>query len=72
MTTLEKTVIELTKKLESLSCGGKTTVSATTSTSTPVQNKQESEDDDDDEVDLFGSDDDEEVCSACTLFNCVI
>ncbi|XP_050712156.1 elongation factor 1-beta'-like isoform X4 [Eriocheir sinensis] len=58
---LEKTVIQLTKRLDSLDHGGKTTVSATTSTSTPVQNnKQAEEDDDDDEVDLFGSDDDEE------------
>lgn len=61
---LEKTIIQLTKRLDALDCESKTTVSATTSTSAPVQNnKQTEEEDDDDEVDLFGSDD-EEVCYA--------
>lgn len=66
MSTLEKTIIQLTKRLESLECGSKTTVSATTTTPAPAKAKEE-EDDDDDEVDLFGSDDDEEVRYACLV-----
>lgn len=64
VSTLEKTVIQLTKRLESLECGSKTTVSATTTTPAPAKAKEEEEDDD--EVDLFGSDD-EEVCYACLV-----
>ncbi|XP_045120946.1 elongation factor 1-beta-like isoform X5 [Portunus trituberculatus] len=60
VSTLEKTVVQLVKRLEALECGGKTTVSATTSTSAPSKPEPMEEDDDDDEVDLFGSDDDEE------------
>ncbi|XP_063877566.1 elongation factor 1-beta'-like isoform X2 [Scylla paramamosain] len=61
VSTLEKTVVQLVKRLEALECGGKTTASATTSTSAPPSKPEPmEEDDDDDEVDLFGSDDEEE------------
>ena len=69
MTTLEKTVVQLVKRLEALECGGKTTASATTSTSAlPSKPEPMEEDDDDDEVDLFGSDD-EEVCFQSVVFS---
>lgn len=70
VSTLEKTIVQLTKRLESLECGGKTTATATTSTSGPISKSQPDpmeEDDDDDEVDLFGSDD-EEVGLFCHSF----
>lgn len=57
MSTLEQTILDLTKRLAALECGGKTTTAPAKSKPEPM----ETEDDDDDEVDLFGSDDEEEV-----------
>lgn len=59
VSTLEQTILDLTKRLAALECGGKTT----TAPSAPAKSKPEpmEEDDDDEEIDLFGSDDDEEV-----------
>lgn len=57
MSTLEQTILDLTKRLAALECGGKTTTAPAKSKPEPM----ETEEDDDDEVDLFGSDDEEEV-----------
>ncbi|XP_042886901.1 probable elongation factor 1-delta [Penaeus japonicus] len=56
VSTLERTIMDLTKRLAALECGGTTTAPAK-SKPEPMETE---EDDDDDEVDLFGSDDDEE------------
>ncbi|XP_037781867.1 elongation factor 1-beta'-like [Penaeus monodon] len=56
VSTLEQTILDLTKRLAALECGGKTTTAPAKSKPEPM----ETEEDDDDEVDLFGSDDDEE------------
>ncbi|XP_047481050.1 elongation factor 1-beta'-like isoform X2 [Penaeus chinensis] len=56
VSTLEQTIMDLTKRLAALECGGKTTTAPAKSKPEPM----ETEEDDDDEVDLFGSDDDEE------------
>ncbi|KAG0721265.1 Elongation factor 1-delta [Chionoecetes opilio] len=61
VSTLEKLIVQLTKRLEALDCGGKTT-SAPCTKSDPVE-----EDDDDDDVDLFGSDDEEEDADAARV-----
>ncbi|KAK3870685.1 hypothetical protein Pcinc_024107 [Petrolisthes cinctipes] len=55
VSTLEKQLIEVTKRLSSMECGGKTTVP----TPAPATKSEPMEDDDDD-IDLFGSDDEEE------------
>nr|XP_053653117.1 elongation factor 1-delta-like isoform X2 [Cherax quadricarinatus] len=56
--TLQQTVLNLTKRLEKLECGSKTTT--TTSTSKKPE-PMETEEDDDDDVDLFGSDDEDDA-----------
>ncbi|XP_027226543.1 elongation factor 1-beta' isoform X1 [Penaeus vannamei] len=56
VSTLEQTILDLTKRLAALECGGKTTTAPAKSKPEPM----ETEEDDDDEVDLFGSDDEEE------------
>ncbi|XP_063610961.1 elongation factor 1-beta'-like isoform X2 [Penaeus indicus] len=60
VSTLEQTILNLTKRLAALECGGKTTTAPAKSKPEPM----ETEEDDDEEVDLFGSDDDDEEESA--------
>merc|ERR1712002_36658 len=57
VSSLEKTILDLTKRLAALETGKPTTAPAV-----PAKKEEEpmEEDDDDDDVDLFGSDDDEE------------
>merc|ERR1711874_46926 len=59
VSTMEKTILDLTKRLAALETGKPTAPSAK---SAPVE-----EDDDDDEVDLFGSDDEEEDAEAARV-----
>jgi len=54
VSTMERTIMDLTKRLAALETSSGTTTSAAPKKSEPV------EDDDDDEIDLFGSDDEEE------------
>lgn len=58
MSTLEKQLLEVTKRLASLECGGKTTVP----TPAPAKKPEPMEEDEDDDIDLFGSDDEEVGC----------
>lgn len=61
VSTLEQQLLEVTKRLASLECGGKTTVPTPAPAKKPEP--MEDEDDDDDDIDLFGSDDEEVSCA---------
>jgi len=63
VSTMEQTILDLTKRLAALETSNKTTSAA------PPPKKAEpvEEDDDDDEVDLFGSDDEEEDAEAARV-----
>jgi len=62
MSTMERTILDLTKRLAALETSNKTTSAAPPKKAEPVE-----EDDDDDEVDLFGSDDEEEDAEAARV-----
>ncbi|XP_076046831.1 elongation factor 1-delta isoform X5 [Oratosquilla oratoria] len=65
ISTLEQQVIDLTKRLAAMECGGSTTTTKATPSKAPQPVQEEDEDDDD--VDLFGSDDEEEDAEAARL-----
>jgi len=60
VSTMEKTILNLTKRLAALETSSKTTVP-------PKKSEPMEEEDDDDEVDLFGSDDEEEDADAARV-----
>jgi len=62
VSTMERTILDLTKRLAALETSNKTTTAAPPKKAEPVE-----EDDDDDEVDLFGSDDEEEDAEAARV-----
>merc|ERR1712198_538824 len=64
VSTMEKTILDLTKRLAALETSNKTT---TKSASPPKNSEPADDDDDDDEVDLFGSDDEEEDADAARV-----
>merc|ERR1719153_523220 len=63
VSTMEQTILDLTKRLAALETSNKTTSAAPPKKAEPV----EEDDDDDDEVDLFGSDDEEEDAEAARV-----
>merc|ERR1711915_557479 len=63
VSTMEKTILDLTKRLAALETSNKTT----TKSASPPKNSEPADDDDDDEVDLFGSDDEEEDAEAARV-----
>merc|ERR1712189_122239 len=65
VSTMEKTILDLTKRLAALETSNKTT----TKSASPPKNSEpaDDDDDDDDEVDLFGSDDEEEDADAARV-----
>jgi len=64
VSTMERTILDLTKRLAALETSNKTTVQ---SGSPHKKSEPMSEDDDDDDVDLFGSDDEEEDADAARV-----
>merc|ERR1712168_1796400 len=62
VSTMERTILDLTKRLAALETSNKTTFAAPPKKAEPVE-----EDDDDDEVDLFGSDYEEEDAEAARV-----
>jgi len=64
VSTMERTILDLTKRLAALETSNKTTVQ---SASPHKKSEPMSEDDDDDDVDLFGSDDEEEDADAARV-----
>merc|ERR1711970_1123908 len=62
VSTMEQTILDLTKRLAALETSNKTTSAPPPKKAEPVE-----EDDDDDEVDLFGSDDEEEDAEAARV-----
>jgi len=64
VSTMEKTILNLTKRLAALETSSKTTVQ---SAAPPRKSEPMEEEDDDDDVDLFGSDDEEEDADAARV-----
>ncbi|XP_042205219.1 probable elongation factor 1-delta isoform X2 [Homarus americanus] len=64
VSSLEQTILTLTKRLEMLECDDKTTTAPTSASPKKPVPMETEDDDDDDDVDLFGSDDEDDEAAA--------